>query len=135
MVNRSLDINVEGRFNKEEIKYTSESGSVYDQKKKYNRKGILEEEIWERNFIGGTIILEDAAYISNGKAKEIAGEIKLGNRDVSTLMRLAKKEKYVGDGGAIFMLSDGDVYLSSKIQKIEPPFIEEYNMANDLDNF
>jgi len=135
MVHRSLDINLEDSFHKDNIKYTSESGSVYYQKKKYSKKGRLEEEIWERNAMGGTIILEDAVYVSNKKAKEITDEIKLGNRDISTLMRLAKKEKYIGDGGAIFMTSDGDIYLSSKIQKIEPPFTEEYNFADDLENF
>jgi hypothetical protein len=104
--------------------YRVNRGSLYTQTKQYDEEGKLGKEVWERDTIEGSIILDDAAYISKKKHEELN---KLaGKTDVSELMKSAKSEEYTGYKGLIFMLFQGKLYYSSEVIEIDPPFGEEY---------
>jgi hypothetical protein len=104
--------------------YRVNRGSLHTQTKQYDEEGKLGKEVWERDTIEGSIILDDAAYISKKKHEELN---KLaGKPDVSELMRSAKSEEYTGYKGLIFMLFQGKLYYSSEVIEIDPPFGEEY---------
>ena len=104
--------------------YRVNRGSLYTQTKQYDEEGKLGKEVWERDTIEGSIILDDAAYISRKKHEELN---KLGGKsDVTELMRSAKSEEYTGYKGLIFMLFQGKLYYSSEVIEIDPPFGEEY---------
>jgi len=56
----------------------------------------------------------------------------------SALMNLAKKDDYFGNNGRICFLRGMDIYYSSEIVEINPPFEEdfeqEYDISKDLEN-
>jgi hypothetical protein len=104
--------------------YRVNRGSLYTQTKQYDEEGKLGKEVWERDTIEGSIILDDAAYISKKKHEEL-NKI-AGKPDVAELMRSAKSEEYTGYKGLIFMLFQGKLYYSSEVIEIDPPFGEEY---------
>ncbi len=106
--------------------YRVNRGSLYTQTKQYDEEGNLGREVWERDTIEGSIILDDAAYISKKKHEEL-NELDLSNKaDLSELMKSAKSEEYTGYKGLIFMLFQGKPYYSSEVIEIDPPFGEEF---------
>jgi hypothetical protein len=119
MAKDSLDI--EPVFKREIREYTVSRGSVYTQTRQYNKKGNLEKEIWERDSGKEVTILNDAAYISKEKYKQLKNQ-KLKPSD---LIKLAKKEGYTGLGGLIVLLYQEKLYFSSDVIEIEPPFENE----------
>ncbi len=56
----------------------------------------------------------------------------------SALMNLAKKEYYFGKNGRICFLRGMEIYYSSEIVEIDPPFEEdfeqEYDISKDFEN-
>jgi hypothetical protein len=106
--------------------YRVSRGSLYTQTKQYDNEGNIEKEIWERDTIEGLIILDDAAYISKKKHREL-NKLDLSDKtDFSELMKSAKSEGYTGYHGLIFILFQGKPYYSSEVIEIDPPFGEEY---------
>jgi len=132
MVKDSIDI--QPPFAKKKREFVSQNESIYTQKKEFNRKGLLEKEIWKLD--NGTVVidLDDAAYISKRKAEEL----RILDIEPSALMNLAKKEDYFGKNGRICFLRGMAIYYSSEIVEINPPFEEdfeqEYDISKDFEN-
>jgi hypothetical protein len=124
MTEASLDIEYTPK--KEVRTYRVNRGSLYTQTKQYDEEGNLGKEIWERDTIEGSIILDDAAYISKRKHEELNKFDLSGKPDFSELMKSAKSEEYTGYKGLIFMLFQEKLYYSSEVIEIDPPFGEEY---------
>lgn len=124
MTEGSLDI--EYTPEREVRTYRVSRGSLYTQTKQYDKEGNLGKEIWERDTVEGSIILDDAAYISKKKHEELNKLDLSGKPDFSELMKSAKNEEYTGYRGLIFMLFQGKLYYSSEVIEIDPPFGEEY---------
>ena len=113
----------------------SRPDSVYIQKRKFDRRGILERETWKLDNGQEVIDLDDAQYIS----KDAAEELKMQALEPSALMKLAKNQDYLGDNGIVCVLHQGEIFYSSTIVEIEPPLKEdfepEYDISKDLEDF
>jgi len=124
MTEGSLDIEYTPK--REVRTYRVNRGSLYTQTKQYDNEGNLGKELWERDTIEGSIILDDAAYISKKKYEEL-NKLDLSEKaDLSELMKSAKGEEYTDYKGLIFMLFQGKPYYSSEVIEIDPPFGEEF---------
>ncbi len=132
MVKDSIDI--QPPFAKKKREFVSQNESIYTQRKEFDRKGLLEKEIWKLD--NGTVVidLDDGAYISKRKAEEL----RIQNLEPSALINLAKKEYYFGNNGRICFLRGKGIYYSSEIVEIIPPFEEdfgqEYDISKDLED-
>jgi hypothetical protein len=124
MTEGSLDIEYTPK--REVRTYRVNKGSLYTQTKQYDNEGNIEKEIWERDTVEGLIILDNAAYISKKKYRELNKLDISETTDFSALMKIAKGEGYTGHKGLIFMLFQGKPYYSSEVIEIDPPFGEEY---------
>ncbi len=113
----------------------SRSDSIYIQKREFNRQGVLERETWKLDNGQEIIDLDDAEYISKNKAEEL----KMQTLEPSALMKLAKKQDYFENKGRVCVLYQGEIFYSSTIVKIDPPFEEdfepEYNISQDFEDF
>ena len=124
MTEGSLDIEYTPK--REVRTYRVNRGSLYTQTKQYDEEGNLGKEVWERDTIEGSVILDDAAYISKKKHEEL-NKLALSEKpDLSELMKSAKGEQYTGYKGLIFMLFQEKPYYSSEVIEIDPPFGEEF---------
>ncbi len=98
----------------------------------FDRRGLLEKEIWELDNERVVIVLDDGVYISKQKAEEL----RMQPIEPSALMNLAKKEDYFGNNGRICFLRGMEIYYSSEIVEITPPFEKdfepEYDIGKDL---
>ena len=132
MVKDSIDI--QPPFSKKKREFVSRNKSIYTQTREFDRKGVLEKEIWQLDNGKVVIVLDDAAYISKRKAEEL----RMQHMEPSALMNLAKKDDYFGNNGRIFLLRGMEIYYSSEIVEINPPFEEdfeqEYDISKDLEN-
>jgi hypothetical protein len=132
MVQDSIDI--QPPFAKRKREFISQNQSIYTQRKEFDRKGLLEKEIWRLD--NGTVVidLDNAAYISQRKAEEL----RIMDLEPAALMNLAKKEEYFGKNGRICFIRGKGIYYSSEIVEITPPFEEdfepEYDISKDLEN-
>jgi len=133
MVKDSIDI--QPPFAKREREFVSRNKSIYTQRREFDIKGLLEKETWKLDNGRVVVALDDAAYISKQKAEEL----RMLHIEPSALMNLAKKEDYLGNHGRICFLRGKEIYYSSEIVEINPPFEEdfeqEYDISKDLDNF
>jgi len=133
MVKNSIDI--QPPFAKKKREFVSRSESIYTQRIEFDGKGLLEKEIWELDNGRVVIVLDDGAYISKRKAEEL----RMQDIEPSALMNLAKKEDYFGNNGRICFLHAMEIYYSSDIVEINPPFEEdfeqEYDIRKDLEDF
>jgi len=131
MVKDSIDI--QPPFAKKKREFVSKNKSIYTWRMEYNIRGLLEKEIWELNNGKVVIVLDDGAYISKRRAEEL----RMQSIEPSALMALAKKEDYFGDNGRICFLRAMEIYYSSKIVEINPPFEKdfepEYDIRKDLE--
>ena len=132
MVKNSIDI--QPPFAKKKREFVSQNESIYTQRKEFNGKGLLEKEIWELDNGRVVIVLDDGAYISKRKAEEL----RMQHIEPSALMNLAKKEDYFGKNGRVCFLRGMEIYYSSEIVEINPPFEEdleqEYDIRKDLED-
>ena len=132
MVKDSIDIRPP--FAKKKREFISQNESVYTQKREFNGKGLLEKETWNLDNGKVVVVLDEAAYISKRKAEEL----RMQHMEPSALMNLAKKEDYFGNNGRICFLRGKEIYYSSEIVKINPPFEEDfeqkYDISKDLEN-
>lgn len=132
MVKDSIDI--QPPFAKKKREFVSLNQSIYTQTREFDRKGLLEKEIWKFDNGKVVIVLDDAAYISKRKAEEL----RMQHIEPSALMNLAKKEDYLANNGRICFLRGMEIYYSSEIVEINPPFEEEfeqeYDISKDLEN-
>ena len=132
MVKDSIDI--QPPFAKKKREFVARSGSIYTQRREFDRKGLLEKEIWKLDNGKVVIVLDDAAYISKRKAEEL----RMQHMEPSALMNLAKEEDYLGNNGIICFLRGRQIYYSSGIVEINPPFEEdfeqEYDISKDLED-
>jgi len=132
MVKDSIDI--QPPFAKKKREFVSRSESIYTQTREFDRRGLLEKEIWKFDNGKVVIVLDDAAYISKRKAEEL----RMQHMEPSALMNLAKQEDYFGNNGRICFLRGTEIYYSSEIVEIKPPFEEdfeqEYDISKDLEN-
>jgi len=121
---------------KQEIrKFTTESGHIYIQKKRFNEKGELESETWIKKG-KSSFLINDAAFVSaktycrlqgiysNYTEKEKSNDSKLMN-----LINIGKIENYRGKEGKIIYLilkeeekGKKGIWQSGPVIKIEPPF-------------
>jgi hypothetical protein len=133
MVKDSIDI--QPPFAKKKREYVSLHNSIYTQRKEFNRRGLLEKEVWQLDNGTVVIVLDDGAYISKQKAEEL----RMLSLEPSALMNLAKKEDYTEDNGIVCFLRGKEIYYSSEIVEINPPFEEdfeqEYDITKDLEDF
>ena len=129
MVKDSIDI--QPPFAKKKREFISRNQSIYTQRRDFDRRGLLEKEIWELDNGKVVIVLDDGAYISRQKAEEL----RMQSIEPSALMSLAKKEDYFGGNGRICFLRSMEIYYSSEIVEINTPLekdIEpEYDIRND----
>jgi hypothetical protein len=132
MVKDSIDIRPP--FAKKKREFVSQNESIYTQRREFDRKGLLEREVWNLDNGRLVVALDDGAYISKRKADEL----RMQHIEPSALMNLAKKEDYFGDNGRICFLRGMEIYYSSEIIEINPPFKEdfeqEYDIRKDLEN-
>jgi hypothetical protein len=132
MVKNSIDI--QPPFAKNKREFISLNNSIYTQRKEFDRKGLLEKETWGLDNGRVVVVLDDGAYISNRKAEEL----RMQAMEPSALMNLAKKEEYFGNNGRICFLHGKEIYYSSEIVEIKPPFEkdfeQEYDIRKDLEN-
>jgi hypothetical protein len=126
MVKDSIDI--QPPFAKKKREFVSRNESIYTQRREFDRKGLLEKEIWNLDNGKVVIVLDDAAYISKRKAEEL----RMQHIEPSALMNLAKKEDYFGNNGIICFLRGMDIYYSSEIVEINPPFKEDFEQEYDI---
>lgn len=106
----------------------SRPDSIYTQRRDFNNKGLLERETWKLDNGQEVIDLEDAAYIS----KDQSEKLKMETLEPSALMKLAKKQDYFGKDGLICFLRGEEIYYSSKIVEIDPPFEEDFEPEYDI---
>ena len=133
MVKDSIDI--QPPFAKKKREFISRNKSIYTQRIEFDGKGLLEKEIWELDNGRVVVVLDDGAYISKRQAEELRTQA----IEPSALMHLAKKEDYFGNNGRICFLRGMEIYYSSEIVEINPPFDEdfeqEYDIRKDLKDF
>ena len=106
----------------------SRPDSIYTQKRAFNNKGLLEGETWKLDNGQEVIDLDDAAYISKDRSESL----KMETLEPSALMKLAKKQDYIGKDGLICFLRGGQIYYSSKIVEVNPPFEEDFEPEYDI---
>jgi len=132
MVKDSIDI--QPPFAKREREFVSRNKSIYTQRREFDRKGLLEKETWKLDNGRIVVVLDDGAYISKRKAEELS----MQHIEPSALMNLAKKEDYFGNHGRICFLHGMEIYYSSEIVEVNPPFEEdfeqEYDISKDLED-
>ncbi len=126
MVKDSIDI--QPPFARKKREFISQNGSIYTQRREFNRRGLLEKEIWKLDNGRVVVDLDDAVYISRRKAEEL----RMQHIEPSALMNLAKKGDYIGSDGRICFLHGKDIYYSSEITEINPPFEEEFEQEYDI---
>ena len=126
MVKDSIDI--QPPFAKKKREFVSRSQSIYTQRREFNRRGLLEKETWELDNGKVVIVLDEGAYISKQKAEEL----RIQSIEPSALMNLAKEEDYFGGNGRICFLRSMEVYYSSEIVEINPPFEEDFEQEYDI---
>lgn len=126
MVKDSIDI--QPPFAKKKREFVSRSQSIYTQRREFNRRGLLEKETWELDNGRVVIVLDDGAYISKQKAEEL----RIQSIEPSALMNLAKEEDYFGSNGRICFLRSMEIYYSSGIVEINPPFEEDFEQEYDI---
>jgi hypothetical protein len=126
MVKDSIDI--QPPFAKKKREFVSRSQSIYTQRREFDRRGLLENETWELDNGRVVIVLDDGAYISKQKAEEL----RMQPIEPSALMNLAKEEDYFGGNGRICFLSSMEIYYSSEIVEINPPFEEDFEQEYDI---
>jgi len=133
MVKDSIDI--QPPFAKKKREFVSRSESIYTQRIEFDGKGLLEKEVWELDNGRVVVVLDDGVYISKRKAEEL----RMQHVEPSALMNLAKKDYYFGNKGIICFLRGMEIYYSSEIVEINPPFEEdfeqEYDITKDLKDF
>jgi len=106
----------------------SRPDSIYTQKRDFNNKGLLEKETWKLDNGREVIDLDDAAYISKDKSEKLRME----TLEPSALMKLAKQQDYTGEKGLICFLRGGQIYYSSNIVEVDPPFKEDFEPEYDI---
>jgi hypothetical protein len=126
MVMNSIDI--QPPFAKKKREFVSRSESIYTQRKDFDGKGLLEKETWELDNGRVVIVLDEGAYVSKRKAEEL----KMQDIEPSALMNLAKKEDYFGNHGIVCFLRGMEIYYSSEIVEINPPFEEDFEQEYDI---
>ena len=126
MVKDSIDI--QPPFAKKKREFVSRNQSIYTQRRDFDRRGLLEKEVWELDNRRVVIVLDDGAYISKRKAEEL----RIQSIEPSALVNLAKKEDYFGDNGRICFLRSKEIYYSSEIVEINPPFEEDFEQEYDF---
>jgi hypothetical protein len=126
MVKDSIDI--QAPFAKKKREFVSRNKSIYTQRKDFDRRGLLEKEIWELDNGRVVVVLDDAAYISKRKAEEL----RMQGIEPAALIKLAKKEDYCGNNGIICFLRGMEIYYSSEIVEINPPFEEDFEQEYDI---
>ena len=126
MVKDSIDIRPP--FAKNRREFVSLNDSIYTQRREFDRRGLLEKEVWELD--NGTVVvaLDDAAYISKQKAEAL----RMQSIEPSALMNLAKREDYFENNGRICFLRGREIYYSSEIVEINPPFEEDFEQEYDI---
>ena len=131
MVKDSIDI--QPPFAKKSREFISRNQSIYTLRREFDRRGLLEKEIWKLDNGRVVVVLDDGAYISKRKAEEL----RMLHLEPSALMNLAKKEDYLGNNGRICFLRGTEIYYSSEIVEINPPFEQdfeqEYDISKDLE--
>lgn len=126
MVKNSIDI--QPPFAKKKREFFSRNESIYTQRKEFDGKGLLKKEIWELDNGRVVVVLDDGAYVSKRKAEEL----KMQDIEPSALMNLAKKEDYFGNHGIVCFLRGMEIYYSSEIVEINPPFEEDFEQEYDI---
>ena len=126
MVKDSIDI--QPPFAKKDREFVSQNKSIYTQRREFDRKGLLEKEVWKLDNGRVVVVLDDGAYISKRKAEELS----MQHIEPSALMNLAKKEDYFGNNGIICFLRGMEIYYSSEIVEINPPFEEDFEQEYDI---
>ncbi len=126
MVKDSIDIRPP--FAKSRREYVSRNSSIYTQRRVFDRRGLLEKEIWELDNGKAVVVFDDGAYISKRKAEAL----RMNSVEPSALMNLAKREDYFENNGIICFLYRGEFYYSSEIVEVNPPFEEDYRDAYDI---
>lgn len=126
MVKDSIDI--QPPFAKKKREFVSQNESIYTQRREFNRRGLLEKEIWEFDNGRVVIVLDDGAYISKRKAEEL----RMHHLEPSALVNLAKKEDYIGNNGIVCFIRGMEIYYSSEIVEINPPFEEDFEQEYDI---
>lgn len=121
-------IDIQPPFAKKKREFVSQNESIYTQRKEFNGKGLLEKEIWELDNGKIVVVLDDGAYISRRKAEEL----RMQHIEPSALMNLAKREDYFGSKGRICFLHRMEIYYSSEIVEIKPPFEEDFEQEYDI---
>ncbi len=96
--------------------------SIYTQKRTFNNKGLLEKETWRLDNSRQVIDLDDAVYIS----RDTAEKLRMETLEPSALMRLAKKQDHIGKNGLICLFYNKQIYFSSPIVEINPPFEDDF---------
>jgi hypothetical protein len=133
MIKDSIDI--QPPFARKKREFVSRNKSIYTRRIEFNGKGLLEKEIWELDNGSVVVVLDDGAYISKRKAEEL----RMQHIEPSALMNLAKKQDYFGNNGIVCFLRGMEIYYSSEIVEINPPFEEdfeqEYDIRKDLRDF
>ena len=126
MVKDSIDI--QPPFAKKKREFVSRNKSIYTQRREFDIKGLLEKETWKLDNGKVVVDLDDGAYISKRKAEEL----RMQHIEPSALMNLAKKEDYFGNNGIICFLRGMEIYYSSEIVEINPPFEEDFEQEYDI---
>ena len=126
MVKDSIDI--QAPFAKNKREFVSLNNSIYTQRREFNRRGLLEKEVWELDNGTVVVVLDDGAYISKQKAEEL----RMQSIEPSALMNLAKREDYFENNGRICFLRGMEIYYSSEIVEINPPFEEDFEQEYDI---
>jgi len=126
MVKDSIDI--QPPFARKKREFVSQNQSIYTQRREFDRRGLLEKETWKLDNGRVVVVLDDGAYISKRKAEEL----RMQNIEPSALMNLAKKEDNFGNNGRICFLHGKEIYYSSEIVEINPPFEEDFGQEYDI---
>ncbi len=126
MVKDSIDI--QPPFARKKREFVSQNQSIYTQRREFDRRGLLEKETWKLDNGRVVVVLDDGAYISKRKAEEL----RMQNIEPSALMNLAKKEDHFGNNGRICFLHGKEIYYSSEIVEINPPFEEDFGQEYDI---
>jgi len=126
MVKDSIDI--QPPFAKKKREFISKNKSIYTRRREFNRRGLLEKETWELNNGRVVIVLDDGAYISKRRAEELG----MQSIEPSALMTFAKQEDYFGDNGRICFFRGMEIYYSSEIVEINPPFEKDFEQEYDI---
>ncbi|MHC4457054.1 MAG: hypothetical protein ACYS0I_08170 [Planctomycetota bacterium] len=97
-------------------------------KSDFNIRGLLEKETWKMDNGREVFDLDDGAYISKQKAEEL----KMYSVEPPALMQLAKREDYFGNNGIVCFLRNKEIYYSSEIVEINPPFEVDFEPEYDI---